>query len=86
MTFNLTRLGDSLPPVAAADVFLQFVVVFRGDQILPAYNVKHYVNINLIVSICHRSNMPLLRSLSQFWVRVNTNIPPLRGWSCGMLA
>ena len=48
--------GNRLVPLGgddAGDVFLQFVIVFRRDEILPAFNGKHDVQINLRVGICH---------------------------------
>jgi hypothetical protein len=48
--------GNQLVPLRgddAGDVFLQFVIVFRRDEILPAFNGKNDVQINLRVGICH---------------------------------
>ena len=47
----------------AGDEFLQFVVVFRRDEILPAFNGEHDVNVNLRVGVCHAPNMSLLTEL-----------------------
>lgn len=51
----------------AGDVFLQFVVVLRRDEILPAFDGEHDVNINLRVGICHAQKMPLLAELENLF-------------------
>ena len=55
--------GNQLLPLRgddAGDVFLQFVIVFRRDEILPAFHRKHDVKINLCVGIGHAWNISLL--------------------------
>jgi hypothetical protein len=51
----------------ASDVFLQLVVVFGLDEILPAFNGKYDMNINLRVGIGHEPKMPLLTELENLF-------------------
>ena len=54
----------------AGDVFLQFVVVFGHDEILPAFDGEHDVKVNLRVGVCHARNMSLRTELGNsflFW-------------------
>ena len=52
-----------LPRKDAGDVFLQFVVVFRLDEALPAFDGEHDMDINLRVGVGHAPKMPLLTEL-----------------------
>ena len=42
------------------DVLLQFVVVFSFNEVLPPFDGKYDMNINLGINICHAQKMPLL--------------------------
>ena len=54
----------------AGDIFLQFVVAFRLDEALPAFNGEHDVDINLRVGIGHAPRMPLLAELENHFIYV----------------
>ena len=54
----------------AGDVFLQFVVVFRLDEALPAFNGEHDVDVNLHVGVGHAQKMPLLTELENQFILV----------------
>ena len=52
----------------AGDVLLQFVAVFRPDKVLPAFDGKHNVDVDLRVGVRHARKMPLLTELGEsFW-------------------
>src|SRR5271165_3630366 len=48
---------------SADDVFLDFVVVFGWDEVLPAFDSEYDVNINLRIGVGHARKMPLLTEL-----------------------
>jgi hypothetical protein len=52
----------------AGDVFLEFIVVFRRDKILPAFDREHDVDVNLRVSVGHAPKMPLLTELENLFL------------------
>ena len=56
-----------LPRDNAGDVFLQFVVVFRLDEALPAFNGEHDMEIDLRVGVGHAPKMPLLTELENLF-------------------
>jgi hypothetical protein len=58
----LTPSGDD-----AGEVFLQFIIVFSPDQVLPALYSENNMDVNLCVGVGH--DMPLRWSLSQFFLR-----------------
>ena len=62
----------------ASDVFLQFVVVFRRDEILPTFDGEHDVDINLRVGVGHAPKMPLLTELENLFSFVSTKMSRLR--------
>src|ERR1039458_4127593 len=51
----------------AGDVFLKFVVVFRLDEVLPAFDGEHNMEIDLRVGVGHASKMPLLTELENLF-------------------
>jgi hypothetical protein len=51
----------------ASDVFLEFVVVFGFDEILPAFDGKHDMDVNLGVGVGHARKMPLLTELGNLF-------------------
>src|ERR1700722_19605217 len=62
----------------AGDVFLELVVVSRLDEVLPAFNGEHGLNVNLCIGVCHGRKMPLLTELENpFWL-VATKMSHLR--------
>ena len=52
----------------AGDVFLQFVVMLWQDEVLPPFNGKHDLDVNLRIGIGHEPKMPLLTELENFFV------------------
>ena len=62
----------------AGDEFLQFIIVFRRDEILPAFNGEHDVDINLRVGVCHTRNMSLLTELENPFYLDSTKMSRLR--------
>jgi hypothetical protein len=54
----------------AGDVLLEFVIVFRPDEILPALDGEHDIDVNLRVGIGHARKMPLLTELEIFFLPV----------------
>jgi len=52
----------------AGDVFLKFVVMFGFDEVLPAFNSEHNMNVNLRIGICHAPKMPLLTELENLFL------------------
>jgi hypothetical protein len=57
----------------------QFVVVFRGNKVLPDFYGKHDLNGNLRTVIGHAPKMPLLTELENVILGWAPNIPPLTG-------
>src|SRR5258708_6738546 len=60
------------------DVFLQLVVAFRRDQVLPAFDGKHSVNIYLRIGIGHAPMMSLLTELENIIGLFSTKMSRLR--------
>ena len=54
----------------AGDVFLEFVVVFRCDEALPAFHGKHDMDVNLRIGIRHAPTMPLLTEIGNLFLLV----------------
>jgi hypothetical protein len=53
--------GNQLLPALrydARDIFLQFGIVLRADEILPSFNSKNDMDINLRIGIGHVEKMP----------------------------
>jgi hypothetical protein len=50
------------------DLLLQLIVVFYPDEILPAFNGKYDVNVNLRVGVRHAQMMSLLTELGNLFV------------------
>src|ERR1039458_3659936 len=68
----------------AGDVFLQFVIVLRRNEILPALHGEHDVNVDLGVGVGHEPKMPLLTELGNLFVLGSTKISRLRrSWNFG---
>ena len=62
----------------AGEVFLQLVVVFGRNEVLPAFNRKNDMDINLCVRVCHAPNMSLPWSLGNvFWALYYIDHGPL---------
>jgi len=61
---QLLRLGGN----DARDVFLQLVIVFRPDDVLPALNRKNNVYIDLGIGVGHDPKMPLLTELENLFL------------------
>jgi len=62
--------GDQLLPLGgddAREVFLQFVIMFRRDEALPALDGKHDVEVDLRVGVGHLQKMPLLTELENLF-------------------
>src|SRR5882724_4180969 len=51
----------------AGDVFLQLVVMFWIEEVLPAFDGEHNMDINLRVGVGHASKMPLLTELENLF-------------------
>jgi len=62
----------------AGDVFLKFVVVLRFNEVLPAFDREHDMEINLRAGICHEPKMPLLTELENLFSFGSTKISRLR--------
>ena len=65
----------------AGDVLLEFIVVFRLDEVLSAFDSKHDVNVDLRVGVGHLRKMPLLTELENpFFDWFLQRCRPWRGW------
>jgi hypothetical protein len=62
----------------AGDIFLQFVVMFRSDEILPAFDGEHDMNINLRIGVGHAPKTPLLTELENPFSFDSTKMSRLR--------
>jgi len=60
-----------------ADVFLEFIIVFGLNEILPSFDREHDVNINLRVRVGHAQKMPLLTELGIIFLP-SAKMPALR--------
>ena len=62
--------GDQFLSLAghdAGDEFLQFVIVFRWNEILPAFDGEHNMDVNLRVGIGRLIKMPLQTELENLF-------------------
>jgi len=64
----------------ARDVFLQFVVMFGLNEILPAFDGEHDVDVNLRVGVGHGRKMPLLTELENLISDGSTEMSALTGF------
>ncbi len=63
----------------ARDVLLQFVVVLGRDEVLPAFDGKHDLDIDLGVCVRHERRIALLTELGiLLWVRFYKDTAPGR--------
>ena len=75
--------GDQLLPLGgddAREVFLQFVIMFRRDEALPALDGKHDVEVDLRVGVGHLQKMPLLTELENLFCSWCWNYAHDRQW------
>src|SRR5579863_8999010 len=62
-------------------ILLQFFIMLRLDQTLPALHGEYHMDVYLAVGIGHPQTMPLLTELENLFVLFSTNISPLTGLS-----
>ena len=58
---------------------MEFVVALWRDEVLPAFDGEHDLNVDLCVGVGHARKMPLLTELGNHFWAVSTKMTPLTG-------